>query len=72
MIQLCTFSFVMGHIFQVLFYCAFAFKMYLPLYKDGMAHILCNQIYFYVLTFADEFQLTVTLCNNNVVHSVTG
>lgn len=44
--------------------------MYLPLYKDGMTDILCNhKFYFYVLMFANEFQLKVTLCNNNVGRS---
>lgn len=44
--------------------------MYLPLYKDGMTDILCNHtFYFYVLMFANEFQLKVTLCNNNVRRS---
>lgn len=45
-------------------------KMYLPLYKDGMTDILRNhKFYFYVLMFANEFQLKVTLCNNNVSRS---
>lgn len=70
MIQLCTLFFVMGHIFQVFYFTVCVclhIKMYLPLYKDGMTRILCNhKFYFYVLMFADEFQLKVTLCNNNV------
>lgn len=76
MIQLCTLCFlfvsVMGHIFSsVLFYrVCLHIEMYLPLYKDGMTHILCNhKFYFYVLMFANEFQLKVTLCNNNVRRS---
>lgn len=50
--------------------CVCISKMYPPLYKDGLTHILCNhKFYFYVLMFANEFQLKVTLCNNNVRRS---
>lgn len=57
-----------SHILSVFFYrVCLHIKMYLPLYKDGMTDILCNhKFYFYVLMFANEFQLKVTLCNNNV------
>lgn len=51
----------------------FAYQKCIPLYKDGMTDILCNhKFYFYVLMFANEFQMKVTLCNNNVRRSLLG
>lgn len=58
-----------SHISSVLFYrVCLHLQMYLPLYKDGMTHTLCNhKFYFYVLLcLLMSFNLKVTLCNNNV------
>lgn len=68
-----TFFSVMGHIIKCFYCVCLQIKMYLPLYKDGMTDILCNhKFYFCVHMFANEFQLKVTLCNNNVRRSPLG